>query len=1389
MPTANRTFRVFVSSTFDDLIEERNTLQREVFPALDRLCELHGTRLLPIDLRWGVSDEAVLGQRMMEICLREIERCQSTGIKPNFIVLIGDRYGIPPLPALIPAQEFENVLDGSKNDADRALIDNWYQRDNNAVPQQYVLKARSGELVHADRWKDIEQRLRMALSKGAQAAGLQSSALLKYEASATHQEIVKGLGKGAEDRRHVLAYARLTDVDEPAELKHLKNFLREQLGENFVDYEPGNLRKFCRDVTAKIESIILQEIAGFESHSPFALELQAHNDFADEYGRHFVGRQSALSAILDYVQGQDRRPLFLYGASGSGKSSIMAKASSLASEIPSAVLIRRFIGATPESLNVMGFMDSLCQEISQSYGQHHAMRDDANEIAPQLSQSLALAAPSRPLMLFIDGLDQFGPEQGTALSWLPMDLPLHCHVVISSAEATLRLNAAKRLEVDPFSPAEANGALDVWLAEARRTLQPDQRRKVIDEFNACRFPLYLRLAFEEARHWRSYDDPDECSLGAGLAGVTDQLFERLSDDSHHGRVLVTHTLNYLAAARYGLTESEVIDLLNGDEDVWNDFQGRAHHIPPEHRLPAIIWSRLHLDLAPYLTQRSDYSGAILLGLHHRQLVELISNKLLLGHEKRLTHSRLAKYFYHVADPGADGSWVGTSAHALDEIPFQFAAARDSAGLEHVLTSLPYLSARIGAGRIYQVISDYALAHSSTDIIAWRDFLRHHSQRLLAHQKMLVSLVHYENFPSARDQASSRNWTEPWLDTELQPMPNEEPSAPGIGAVVENAKMFGSPHISAFASAAGIVIYQHRLGVLRMIDVREMRDITIYLPIRKARALKIACAPDAATIAVLFDSGDAELYRCELGNDGQPVSATVDVHFRYLLPEVGEPVIEWHGGTYWFQTGLDVLARLDTFTGETTEESLPANTIGELASISFVSGASPLVAVRKDRAIVLVAGGGYSIVREGVDVCSTCICGDRVAFVFTDGVLELYDVTMIPKATASLQVGIVRGAIGWDGERLLFVPESGELQVWRPLDSRAFPVRDDELLPNGLHVIPRLWFSRGNQRILLITTHNVVQFRLLEQGSIASGRIVQLFGGPVWRAVRKRNTEQWLWEGQPCRETLLSGDMPGRLYCAPDGRNFFYVVRVDRPGFILDLNTSRTIPLGTPLMGVNMAAGDSEDGCWLTDRSGNIYLVTADGHCRLVARVGTEGAVGSAVHICGDHVIWRGFVPQWYPDTGVDQARTFVFFRRSGSPSLDRVGEKRFTVREGLCVALSYNLVTRKIIMLWQPESSYPILRSASAEDFMDGRFHDCELQDFGPIAASEIAVSSNGSSLGIINDQGAFACMQIDSGKQIAVLAGSSPFIHVAPAGMKGEFWLANTKNHIYKCTAITPER
>jgi hypothetical protein len=60
-------FRVFVSSTFSDMVEERNALHERVYPRLRALCAGYGARFQPIDLRWGISDEATHNQQTVAI--------------------------------------------------------------------------------------------------------------------------------------------------------------------------------------------------------------------------------------------------------------------------------------------------------------------------------------------------------------------------------------------------------------------------------------------------------------------------------------------------------------------------------------------------------------------------------------------------------------------------------------------------------------------------------------------------------------------------------------------------------------------------------------------------------------------------------------------------------------------------------------------------------------------------------------------------------------------------------------------------------------------------------------------------------------------------------------------------------------------------------------------------------------------------------------------------------------------------------------------------------------------------------------------------------------------------------------------------------------------------
>ncbi len=69
----NRQIRVFISSTFEDMKDERDYLMKIVFPRLRKKSEERGVTLIELDLRWGVTEEEVMNGKVVQICLEEID--------------------------------------------------------------------------------------------------------------------------------------------------------------------------------------------------------------------------------------------------------------------------------------------------------------------------------------------------------------------------------------------------------------------------------------------------------------------------------------------------------------------------------------------------------------------------------------------------------------------------------------------------------------------------------------------------------------------------------------------------------------------------------------------------------------------------------------------------------------------------------------------------------------------------------------------------------------------------------------------------------------------------------------------------------------------------------------------------------------------------------------------------------------------------------------------------------------------------------------------------------------------------------------------------------------------------------------------------------------------
>ncbi len=756
MPKQARIFRVFISSTFEDWKLERDFLQRGAFRNLRQYCLEKGWHFQAVDLRWGITNEATIDQRTMEICLKEIQRCQEQSPRPNFIALLGGRYGWRPLPGTI----LEQVAVGMERQMPAevlTLFRQWYDLDENQLPEPvYKLRSREGRYIDYESYNRTVQAPLGAFFTRWSSENLPDPDLadhavdplalqrLSMERSATEQEIHAGAFRIPDAEEHVLGFFRNIPACPPSNhtyhdedqlpVDRLRRHLRDHLPDsNIFEFDaswdpvrqmPGqdHLSRLSLEVESRLKGIIDRAIAKYEQADEARTEEDAHERFAEERTFGFSGRVKDIETIRDYALSSSAVPLVLWGGSGTGKSTLLARAArELRTAIPDARIIARFIGVTGRSSNGHTLLTDVSRNLCSLYGGDPAqIPEEPFQLQAVFPQYLAKATAQHPLFLFLDALDQLSEaDPARHLTWLPSRLPDHVKVVLS----TLREDCFERLrerrepapafhEITPMTSDDGRRTLNAWLQRANRNLQEHQIEQIIKDFeHAGCAPLYLHLAFEQARHWESFRKRQR--LGRDIPEIIEEFYDSLSRPEAHGSI-VEIVLPAIRCARQGLSDDEILGLLAADNDFWNKFGIQAFHAweagssqdRTMRQVPPVLWIRLYHDLEYYLTRRNVPGGEVI-AFYHRQLAEAVDNVYLARSGARQQHHHaLAEYF-------AGETWLlrteaplVANARKCDELPWQLIKARDWDAVTEALANLEFIQAKAVAGMVYEMVQDF-----------------------------------------------------------------------------------------------------------------------------------------------------------------------------------------------------------------------------------------------------------------------------------------------------------------------------------------------------------------------------------------------------------------------------------------------------------------------------------------------------------------------------------------------------------------------------------------------------------------------------------------------------------------------------------------------------------
>ncbi|XP_030380851.1 NACHT domain- and WD repeat-containing protein 1 [Scaptodrosophila lebanonensis] len=655
--------KIYVASLKQEFNQERRMLLELVGPELQTLYDDRQIELEIVDMHFGTGPLDVTQVErdpyMLQDYLHEIDTCHAHSKSVFFLALIGDSIGRLPLPTHIDEDIYAALLAEHITNADEvALLARWYTKDDKAA--QHVLKQDYRELPH-EVWLTDEQQLRRILDQSLQrlvsekanssttASDLMQRAQ-RLRLTQIEHEVQRAMALSNEKIlavfRERAAQSSSKDVEAGERLRKIKDELTMNLStDNHTTLvvpgsasseaiDPDNedhetyLSKFKNKVTDKLRLLIeahitndpdvikgrkktVQEI--FHEHATHLRILREHCN-SDALIQSKVPDQLRQNLMANFRNGSRHAPYFICGAHGTGKSAIITTLYNQVVEWFSSTRVHRvirFAKATPRSAYNLELLRVICQQISIIFNIPEGyLPKDASFDPLYISnwfQNLLRRIEDMSndvLFLFIDDLHLLNPldcDIVAALSWLPTSLPWNVQLICTSTSPVEHLK---------FTP-----------------MQRDRFKSNEYQFdlNASEFATQLRR-------------PESCGQDINFVIYVEQQFDAL--ERCYGKQAVGSLAAYITCAEYGLSETELLELLMPTDDPESLIETRNGHFSFS------SFKKIHNEMEKLLLLRDKImSGKVLIQWRHNYCGAVAMRRYMDTQRRRQLHIELANLFF------------------------------------------------------------------------------------------------------------------------------------------------------------------------------------------------------------------------------------------------------------------------------------------------------------------------------------------------------------------------------------------------------------------------------------------------------------------------------------------------------------------------------------------------------------------------------------------------------------------------------------------------------------------------------------------------------------------------------------------------------------------------
>ena len=565
--------RVFISSTFREMQEERDIIVKKVFPRFRIETENRGISFSYVDLRWGVKPNA-MPKEIIDTCLSEIKNCE-----PYFIGLIGHNYG-----SIIPDLENAEIDQLEKNhEGVNALIQNGSEKKIG--------------------YTELEMRYNLLYSKD------KSRNFFYIKDDKTHNRgclfsLIPQISK----------WMKRSNKDES--LEDLKEFVWSNYHETTSEYTNDTTYQNSEGLEKQVYIDLMSIIQDIPiPNFPQETFVRNNQEFFLEIQKELVPR-SLVKEIVNWVSHDDvsnndcTEILLLKGEYGSGKTSIIAEY--LNHRHPDLYVLYHFVGVsllreTPE-LILKDLIAQICAylEIKEPlYSQEETKEDLCQYLTQYLQKS------DKKSVIVIDDIEEIDCDTDSLMSiisWLPAKIKNLKYAFSLSKNRILFQHCPDwinktELALDDLSPSDCYDFSKKYLLQRyRKDISGEYGKDKVELLTPDFFNNKDRFYLRNTSLLKLFVD-EIAMLDFGEDEDGNKLVKMIEEKSRDKRVLVSlplariekeifgeektkavRMLSFLAIADFGLYENDIADICSDSNN----------------QLTQIDWSLLYCHIKPYI---------------------------------------------------------------------------------------------------------------------------------------------------------------------------------------------------------------------------------------------------------------------------------------------------------------------------------------------------------------------------------------------------------------------------------------------------------------------------------------------------------------------------------------------------------------------------------------------------------------------------------------------------------------------------------------------------------------------------------------------------------------------------------------------------------------------